>query len=294
MGEENNINMPKLKLSDFTEESPDLWFKMAEVLFPAFAVETEVQKFAYLLQCLKMQQMERIRSIIENPGDAPYSTAKTKLLDVYGESPERKVRRLIESNAAMMVNLKPTLILDKIKSLGGDMITEPLRKEFWLERISPEVRLLITPSINLPIDDLAKQADSIAELLLKNKTNLSTAALNLSNSFNQPTPNVSVQPQTSMSQPVENAILLCMQEMTKELAAIRAERNTRSRSRTPNYRRYRSKSRERRDATPATKGKPELYNGLCWYHHTFGDRSYKCKIGCKEYNESEFGRKSEN
>lgn len=41
--------IPKLKLNDFTEESPDLWLKIAEILFPPFAVETEIQKFAYFL-----------------------------------------------------------------------------------------------------------------------------------------------------------------------------------------------------------------------------------------------------
>lgn len=41
---------PKLKLNDFIEESPDVWFKMAKILFTPFGVETEIQKSAYLWQ----------------------------------------------------------------------------------------------------------------------------------------------------------------------------------------------------------------------------------------------------
>lgn len=50
-----------------------------------------MQKFAYLLQSLKMQRVERIRAIVEEPGLTPDTTAKAKLLDVYGETPEKNV-----------------------------------------------------------------------------------------------------------------------------------------------------------------------------------------------------------
>ena len=107
-----------------------------------------------------------------------------------------------------------------MKALNSSMmVSEPLCKEFWLERIPHKIRILIAPSMNLPLDDLAKQADSISELPAKNKSCLTTTAAVTASVVPAP------QLQPSISNPVESANLLCMQEMTKELAAIRADRN---------------------------------------------------------------------
>lgn len=137
------------------------------------------------------------------------------------------------------------------------MVNELLCKEFWLERIPPEIRLLISPFMNLLLEDIAKQAYSISELLAKNKTSFSAAIVNLpslASLINQlPLCVPSVQPSSSISTPIGSAILLCRQEITKELAAIRAERNSRSCSRSPAAYRDRpniSRTRGRRDTTP--------------------------------------------
>ena len=218
-----------------------------------------------------MPQTERIRTILDAPGETPYAAAKTRLLDIYGESPHKKVRKLIDSNANSMIDLKPSLVLEKIKNLGGDLVGDALCKEFWLEKISPDVRLIITPSQSLPIADLAKQADSVAELLEKKKPTVA--------SVNLPTPsqtqNFVPQQSPQASTATMDALLLCIQQMSADISELR-----RSRSRTPN--RKRTQSRGRRDQTP---GKTQLYEGYCWYHKTFGDRSYKCKVGCKEYSD---------
>lgn len=240
-----------------------------------------------------MQQIERFRAIKEEPSLMPYTTAKAELLDVYGETLKKKVRRFVESNAATMVNIKPSPILDKIKALCGNMVNEPLFKEFWLERIPPETRLLILSCMNPPLEDLAKQADSLSELLIKNKTNFSTAVVNLpslESPINQlPSSVPSVQPSSSISALIESAILLCMQEMTKNENAFKVT------YRDFNYdRSNRSRTRGRRDLTPAAKRNPEFYNGLCWYHHNFGDRCYRCKVGCREYTKALYGNKLEN
>lgn len=86
-----NNAQTKIKLIDFIEDAPDLWFSMAEVLFSTAKVADEKQKFSYLLQSLNIHQIEKIQTIIQAHGtnEKPYTDAKAKLLEVYGITEEK-------------------------------------------------------------------------------------------------------------------------------------------------------------------------------------------------------------
>lgn len=186
---------------------------------------------------------------------------------------------MLDSNVSISKETKPTEILDKIKNLGGNNLSDTLCRELWLSKIQPKTRILITPSLALPIAELAKQADTIWELQKATSPVSSVNAM-----VQQPV-------QSTSSSNFECALLAAMQEVTKELAALRAEnnRNTRSRSRSPDGRRSRGNSRPRyrRNQTPGRKP-PEMYDGECWYHYTFKNKSYKCREGCKHWDSEKY------
>jgi hypothetical protein len=66
------VKMSKnIKISEFATTNPNLWFLTAETIFAANEVSSEAEKFSYLLQCLQMEQLEKIQNIIENSRPHP-------------------------------------------------------------------------------------------------------------------------------------------------------------------------------------------------------------------------------
>lgn len=93
----------------------------------------------------------------------------------------------------------------------------------------------------------------------------------------------------------ESALLNTLQEVTKELATLRAENRSRSRERsyTPLDKRLKSaRSVSRRDQTPGRRP-VKLYDGKCWYHYTHSDKSYKCKEGCRHWDEEKYRKNNQ-
>lgn len=146
-----------------------------------------------------------------------------------------------------------------------------------MDRLNPVVRAsLAAQPDKLTLDDLAKIADKIMD---------SIGAL---------------QPQTQVSAVATSAESAILEQLTKlqlqlnemqcshrrEIAAVRSEleegRRGRSnsrldlRDRSPSYDRGRSSIRGRSSSRP-----PVQYDGMCWYHFTFGDSARKCKAPCR-------------
>ena len=169
----------------------------------------EPTRYSYLLQSLQMPQLERIKSIIE-AGDTiatPYTEAKTKLLDVYGETEEKKIQKLL--NSTQFNETKPSLILEKIVSLAGKAFHDNAIKEMWLSKIPLETRISITPSIGLPISELAKQADNVWRL--QQQSNDSKSIFSTNNSSLA----VPVPVQASSTSNTEALLLSALTELTR-------------------------------------------------------------------------------
>lgn len=143
--EGENNGLIKLRLVEFSETSPELWFMTTETLFRTHNIAGETHKFAYLIQSIKVPQLERIKSVIE-AGEAeqePYNAAKVKLMDAFGETESRKFQKLLDSSLVNSTEIKPTHLLEKIKNLAGKFFKEDAIKEMWLNRILSETRLMI-------------------------------------------------------------------------------------------------------------------------------------------------------
>ena len=96
--------------------------------------------------------------------------------------------------------------------------------------------------------------------------------------------------------PANDTIMTVLKTLTAEIAALRLDNaslnrefnkhRSRSRNRSPDSvtsdsdnKSYRSRQRSKRRYRSRSFRLPQpqpLYNGLCWYHHTYGDNARKC------------------
>ena len=169
-----------------------------------------------------------------------------------------------------MTETKPSLVLEKIRNLAGKAFNDNTIKEMWLSLIPIETRISITPSLNLSLDELSKQADITWELQNCN-----------SSSSSKPVFSVNANP--TQTQSTESMLIDAVNELTRQVAAL-SSRNSRERSSSPDRRREKSRSysQRRRYGSPSPYRSRRLFAGKCWYHDRFGERARKCYDGCSE------------
>ncbi|XP_050324436.1 uncharacterized protein LOC126755735 [Bactrocera neohumeralis] len=130
---------------------------------------------------------------------------------------------------------------------SGSEINDNILKSIWMSRLPSNMRLIISIS-NEPLDKVALLADKICEV--------------------SDTPHVHVAETPDTATRNQSSIEQQLAEITKEIASIKANINRRSRSRS-------------RSRPPSRSGmQNNNSNGLCWYHHKFGNDAKKCRSPC--------------
>lgn len=104
--------------TDFNSSNPELWF-LTEGLPRNYCVHTEDAKFSQLLQCLNAAQ-EQIQNVVQNYTKVnslclpillnSYTSAKEKLMETYGKTEEKRLRKLL-NNTKIMPDEKPSQVL---------------------------------------------------------------------------------------------------------------------------------------------------------------------------------------
>ncbi len=301
MANNNNQTLQKFRLVSFSPNNPTLWFLTAETLFRTYHVDNEATKFAHLLQCLENDQAEKIQDIIVQHNElddedqprlqTPYTAAKTRLLKEYDQSQERKLDKMLQG-AGIPEGTKPTVVLQKLRSLAGNTNCDDIIKRVWLSKLNHRIREILSLSENQPISDLAEKADKIWEL----QQPLHVHAIHQAPAA---APVTTVDP--SLNDSILREVLQSLKHLNVQVEAIQAEQKQLktyhqsrpryrsnepdSRSPTPSYHGNRSKSRLNNNRTRSRTGspysKPTLYAGVCWYHYVFGSNARKCADGCR-------------
>lgn len=284
----------KIRIHEFSTSNPSLWFLTAESLFRVNEIKDESEKFGYLLQSLNMDHLEKIQRVVEDAETLengvskelqPYTKSKQLLLKHYNDSEEEKLRKLFETTASPTTQ-KPTEILAEIRKHGSKSVPETVIRELWWGRLSNEIKAYLTSCQSLSLDKLADQADMVTTLLHR-VAEKSVACITETRSS------------MSSSSDRDSLFIKALQDMQREIAELKIHRSrsrtphrrdsfrSPSRSPSPHYRRNYSASKRQSQHRNfhSSKDRPiVLYNGECWYHYTFGDRSKKCVQTCKHFN----------
>lgn len=275
----------RFKLQPFDTGAPELWFASAEIIFAANNVNEEKSKFSHLLQNIDSSITKNIQNIIlDADGQTPYTTAKKTLLDLYAESVDKKLDKLL-SKVSLDTFTKPTLLLQEMRRLAsgcGQAQNEQFIKSFFLRKLPPLTRAILADTENiLNAEQIAKKADIIQESGVATGITPSVSAVEAPN----PTAD------NSCFAALANAMTI----LTAEVAALKTSRSRdrssspehyRSRSRSRNYQRHyrNNRSGERRYRSKTPNRHTEIIEEKCWYHDKYGTKAHRCQVGCKYFS----------
>lgn len=253
-----------VKIPPFWIDKPEIWFYQIEAQFKINGITNEDTKFNYIVSQIEPKYIDTIWDIITDKAENKYSLAKERLLNVFKESENKRIKRLF--TGIEIGDMKPSHLLQKMKSLATNDISDMVLKTLWMEKLPHHIKHILVVS-DEGIDKLAIMADKIFDMHSQTE---------LYDVHSTEVGNSSALPNT-ISQLLEK--ISSLEQRIEELH-FHHQPNGRSRS---NKRNDRSLSRGR-------SGSRRRYNPngkLCYYHFTFGSRCFpeKCKPPCNWKNQ---------
>ena len=168
----SEVNAVTVKLPDFYEHDPEMWFVRAESQFRTKKITDDLTKFDHLVQCLSEKVARRVRKIILNPpAKDKVETLKAGLMVAYGRSQLEKDTALLSMR---MADLKPSEVIATVEAFNTDPST--FLHAFILSHFSTEVKTAIA---NMDFPSLAAMGVAADKALEASKTPRSVNAVSM-------------------------------------------------------------------------------------------------------------------
>ncbi|XP_050557140.1 uncharacterized protein LOC126911926 [Spodoptera frugiperda] len=271
----SNEKAPELSSVSTSLRIPPIWRDRIRLWFAQFEAIMSPQKkgdqamFELVVGHLERQDLDEISDIILHPPDRDrYEALKNRLLQVYEESEQRQVQRLLSEME--LGDLKPSQLLRRMKNLAAENISDAALRIMWTNHLPQSVRAVLAVSDNIAkhsdIHELAMMADKILEQTQPHGT---VAAVTENPTF----------PRTPAC--LEDKIDM----LTREIAELKAaQSNHRCNQRSPRRSQNRSRSSSRHRPHPRqrsnTPRRTEQSHGVCYYHRRFGKEAQRCTRPC--------------
>lgn len=249
-GNEAGIMALQAKMPTFSKHNIKLFFAQLDSAFMLNKITDEKDKFNYLINILDIEILSSVSDLVYTPPEVnPFTTLKIQLLKLFESSIAQNTKALLQE--LTLGDLKPSVLLRKMKEVSSGQVTDDFLKNLWLQRLPSNIQTVLAVSSD-ELDKLAVLADKVSELAPCNDSTI--AAISEKNEI--------------------KILKLQISELTRkidELTTSFAE----NRSRSPHRHRYSSFSRNRSHS----KGR-QHESDICYYHSRFGSRARKCQKPC--------------
>lgn len=239
-----------VKPPPFWRADPALWFLQLDAQFRLGNITADETRFYTAISALDTEVLRSVRDIVLNPpAENKYAAVKAKLISVYAESENVKLKQLLQD--LQLGDMRPTQLLSKMSDLSAGNLSDNVLKSLWLSRLPHNTQAILAASSE-PLTKLAEMADKIQELATPQQIH----------AVQTPVPSIA-----SLQQQIE----VLSQQVANLVTTRRPPERDRESSRDRRNHRHRSSSRGRYKDPP---------RGICFYHHNFGEKARKCSPPC--------------
>ena len=241
-----HVDRVAIKPPPFWKADPNLWFVQLEAQFALSNISADLTKYNHVVSVIDTGILSQISDLILNPpATNKYDTIKDRLISIYSDSQDKKLKTLIADIS--LGDKKPSQLLNEMSRLGGSSVSNELLKSLWMQQLPAHIQAVLVTS-NESLNNLALMADKVAEI---------------------------EQPRSFAVQNNEPSLTDVIQKLYNEVQELKNKCYQRDRS--PNT----SQRRLRRSSTPPLRQPQEGDGEICWYHLHFKDRARTCKPPCR-------------
>lgn len=109
-----------VKMPTFSKEDTEFYFLAGWGYSFALSNATHTMtKFYHAVTAIPLEVLRDVTDIIRNPPDKPYTTVKGKLLSIYADSEEQRIRRVLQDLA--LGDRKPSMQYQSFQSGGNTL-----------------------------------------------------------------------------------------------------------------------------------------------------------------------------
>lgn len=243
------VNRVSIKPPPFWKVDPKVWFLQLEAQFQIANITADLTKFNYVVSAIDSEVLSQVMDVLNAPpASGKYDAIKDKLISVYSDSNEQRLRRLL--SGLELGDKKPSQLLNEMKRLGGTSVPDELLSTLWTQRLPTQIQSVLATSSD-SLCNLAKMADKIAEI---------------------------EQPRTCAVSESAN-LVETVQQLVREVAALKISFQSAPPSPPSPFHSARPRSR-----STSTNRESRKNNGTCWYHNRFKDAARKCVAPCIYFN----------
>lgn len=242
-----------IRIPPFWPEKPLIWFSQIEAQFSMARITDDITKYHYVLSHLDRQYSIEVEDVITNPpATGKYDKLKEELIKRLSISKERKVKQLIQSEE--LGDRKPSQFLRHLQHLAGSTLPEDFLRTIWTSRLPNNLQTVIASQSSQTLSELAELADRVHDIAPASPQVAATSS--------------------STPAPLMETMAKQIAELTKQVSALSAAVNDRSRPRMRQNQLQRNRTPSRRSQSSYRKF-PQ-----CWYHNKFGNQAKKCIKPC--------------
>ncbi|XP_039949810.1 uncharacterized protein LOC126766014 [Bactrocera neohumeralis] len=234
---------PRIPLPLMSEDNIEAYFYSLDFWFEASGVTTDSAKFNIVAASIPQVKLMELRSIIDAaPTSARYQFIRTKLIENFTESQQRRLQRVLRDMP--LGDRRPSDLFNEMKRAAGSALSESILHDLWVNRL-PQYAQAAIIATNVPIVDKLKIADSIVETMQMRE--------------------VRIHEVSASNHTTDNDLRTEIAELKQRFDRVTSSEKTRAR--------FRSKTPVR----PHNINSGEM----CWYHAKFGPNAKKCRQPCK-------------
>ncbi|XP_037579866.1 uncharacterized protein LOC119462607 [Dermacentor silvarum] len=152
-----------VKLPPFWTADPALWFIQVESQFAARRITADSTKYHYVVSSLPPSTASEVRDLLLSPSaDNVYEALKATLIRRITPSESQRLQQLLHE--ANLGDRTPSQLLRHMQQLLGskvDGLDSLLLREIFLQKIPPNVRMVMTASNENDLSKLAELADKL-------------------------------------------------------------------------------------------------------------------------------------
>lgn len=246
------INRISVKVPPFWRDNPVIWFRQIESQFINSGITVESSKYHLVVGHIETDVLAQVSDIIDPPPEKdPYNTLKKRLIEVFSDSEEKKLKKLLQD--IDLGDKRPSVLLRQMQELAGPLVGAELLKSLWLQRLPAQMQAILASS-DIELKKLAAMADKIADVTSPNQL----SSIDLKGTTND----------SGATQKVLNDLQHQISDLNRKVDKLFVA-CSRSRSRSRNS----SKQRGLVNRSPSR-------NTVCWYHVRFGEKATKCIKPC--------------
>lgn len=247
-----NLMKISIKLPPFWTAQPVLWFQQVEAHFHINNIKKDVTKYFTVIGSIEGNILAQVSDIVRQPPvKNKYEAIKDRIIERYADSEARKIKKLLSE--IELADKRPTQLLNELRELSGEQVTEEFLKSLFIQRMPSEVRTVLSVCKG-QLDEIAKMADKIMEVGDQNRV-----------------------AEVSQNNVAGGSRIAALEEkmdrLICEISKLKVHNRGRSSGRSFQDRnRSRSRSHSRASST--------VRHEKCWYHYKFGDKANRCVKPC--------------